>query len=101
MSDELALAQIENLTADDYKAAFTMMREQMAESDLLMLKAHYKSPNYDITATQLAYKASFPSFETANLKYGLLAGKFLEFFQIQVQKYVKLKCIGLFRKLKR
>lgn len=93
MSDKLALEQIDNLTADEYRAAFAMIREQMAESDLLMLKAHYESPNYDITATQLANKVGFPNFETANLRYGLLAGKFLKFFQIQLKRYVKLNAL--------
>jgi len=91
--DELALARIENLTANEYKAAFTLTHEQMAESDLLMLKAHYESPNYDITATQLANKVGFPSFKTANLRYGLLAGKLLQFFQIQFERYVNINAL--------
>ena len=70
----------------------------MAESDLLMLKAHYKSPNFDITATELADKVGFPNFETANLRYGLLAGKFLEFFQIRLKKYAKLNALVYFNK---
>jgi hypothetical protein len=82
MSDELALAQIKRITVDEYKAAFSVLREQMAESDLLMLKSHCESPNYDITATQLSHLVGFQNFNTANLRYGLLAKKFLEFFQI-------------------
>jgi hypothetical protein len=91
--DELALARIESLTVNEYKAAFTVTREQMAESDLFMLKAHYESPNYDITATQLASKVGFPSFTTANLRYGLLAGRLLQFFQIQFESYVNINAL--------
>jgi hypothetical protein len=93
MSDELALAQIDNLTADEYRAAFAVIREKMKESDLLMLKAHYESPNYDITATQLANKVGFSNFEAANLRYGLLAGKLLKIFQIQLKRYIKLNAL--------
>ena len=92
------LAQIENLTVDDYKTAFTVLREQMTESDLLMLKAHYEALNYDITATQLANKVGFRNFETTNLRYGLLASKFLELFQIQVVGYAKLNALVGFDK---
>jgi hypothetical protein len=95
MSNELAISQIDNLTVNDYRTAFTVLHEQMAESDLRMLKAHYKSPNYDITATQLANMAGFPSYETANLRYGLLAGKFLHFFQINLTRYVKINALVL------
>lgn len=47
-----------------------------------MLKAHFESPKYDITATQLSRLVGFQNFNSANLRYGLLAGKFCEFFQI-------------------
>ncbi len=93
MSDELALAKIKKITADEYKVALSEIREQMAESDLLMLKTHYESPNYDITSTQLAHKIDFSSFAAANLRYGLLAGKLLEFFQIQVTSRAKLNIL--------
>jgi hypothetical protein len=95
MSDELAISQIDNLAVNDYLTAFTMLHEQMAESDLRMLRAHYEASNYDITATQLANMAGFPSYETANLRYGLLAGKFLRFFQIHLTRYVKINVLVL------
>jgi hypothetical protein len=82
MSDKSALAKIEHLTVDEYKAAFVVVREQMAVSDLLLLKAHYEFPNCDITATQLSRKVSFINYHSANLRYGKLAGKFCDFFQI-------------------
>lgn len=93
MSDEVALAQIDNLTADEYKVAFAAIREKMTESDLLMLKAHYEAPNCNITATQLASKVGFLSFKAVNLRYGLLAGKLLKFFQIRLKRYINLNAL--------
>ena len=90
MSDRVALSQIESLTIQDYINAFNILREQMTESDLRLLRAHYESPNYDITATQLANLTGYPNYETANLRYGLLAGKFLRFFLITLLRYVKI-----------
>ena len=93
MSDERALAKINKLTNDDYQAAFLAIREEMADSDLRILKAHFESPNYVITATELASKVGFANFQAANLRYGLLAKKFLEFFQIQLIDYVKINAL--------
>lgn len=93
MSDKLAISQIDNLTVNDYLTAFNVLREQMTESDLSMLRAHYESPNYDITATQLANIVGFPNHETANLRYGLLANKLLHFFQIHLTRYVKINVL--------
>src|SRR4051794_25691389 len=93
MQDQRAIAKIEKLTADEYRAAFIVLREQMSESDLDMLKAHFKSPKHIITATELAVKVGFSTFGAANLRYGLLANKFLEFFQIQLTEYVKINVL--------
>jgi hypothetical protein len=97
MSDELAIAQIDSLTVNEYMTAFTMLHEQLTESDLRMLKAHYQSPNYDVTATQLANMVGFPSYKTANLRYGLLASNFLRFFQIHLARDVKISVFVLFK----
>jgi len=89
-SDEKAFAKLDKLTADEYQAAFMAIREQMADSDFQMLKAHFESPNYLVTATELANKVGFANFNAANLRYGLLAQKLLDFFQINISKSVKL-----------
>ena len=96
MTDELAISQIDDLSADDYKTAFTALREQMSESELLMLKAHYQSPAYDTTATQLANLVGSQRFLTANRLYGHLAGKLLRFFQIKLERYVKINVLVFF-----
>ncbi len=82
MNDQLAFNQIENLTVDDYITAFRQLRERISNSDLLILEAHYKSPNFDMTATQLANRVGFKNHSAANLHYGRLADKFLKFFNI-------------------
>jgi hypothetical protein len=93
MGDERAIAKLNELTADDYKAAFIAIRDQMADSDLRILKTHYESPNYVVTATELASKVGFVNFNAANLRYGILAQKFLDFFQIHLAEYVKINAL--------
>ena len=89
MNDEQTISKLDELTADDYQAAFMAIREQMAESDLRILKSHYESPNYVVTATELASKVGFENYNAINLRYGLLAKKFLDFFHLRLEKYVK------------
>jgi len=97
MNDELAIAQIEKITADEYKKAFIAIREQMAESDLLMLKSHYEATNHDVTSSQLTSMVGFSgNIGAANLRYGILASKLLEFFQIQLKNQVKLNILVTF-----
>jgi len=93
MSDEQAIAKLDRLTADDYHAALIVIREQMTDSDLRILKAHYESPNHVVTATELANKVGFANFNAANLRYGLLAQKFLDFFQINLTEFVKINAL--------
>ena len=93
MGDEKAIAKLDKLTADDYQAAFIAIRGEMADSDLRILKTHYESPNYVVTATELASKVGFANFNAANLRYGLLAQKFLDFFQIHLTEYVKINAL--------
>lgn len=90
MSDEKAIAKLDKLTADDYQTAFMAIRKKMSDSDFQMLKAHFDSPNYIVTATELANKVGFANFKAANLRYGLLAQKLLDFFRINISKSIKL-----------
>ena len=90
MSDGKALAALDKLTADDYQEALMAICERMTDSDFKMLKAHFESPNYLVTATELASKVGFANFNAANLRYGLLAKKLLDFFQINISEGVKL-----------
>ncbi len=82
MSVDPTLTHIENLTVEAYKTAFFVLRDQMSPTDLLMLKENYTAPQHTTTATRLGRAAGFPSFHAANLRYGLLARKFCDFFQL-------------------
>lgn len=82
MSTDPILAHIERLSVEDYKTAFFILRDQMSRTDLLMLKENYTAPKHTTTATRLGRAAGFPSFHAANLRYGLLARKFCDFFQL-------------------
>jgi hypothetical protein len=46
-----------------------------------------------VSATELARKVGFANFQAANLRYGLLARKLLDFFQIHLSEYVKLNAL--------
>src|SRR5258706_7366039 len=88
------LEPIDRLTVDNYKTAFSVLRDGMTASDLLMLRIHYQANKYDVTATELAGLAGFRNHEAANLRYGRLASKFLRFFQIQLPaNYVKIHAL--------
>lgn len=88
------LKQIEQLTANNYAQAFSEIREQLNDSDIEMLMAHYRAPNHDITADQLAESVGFTRFESANLRYGLLADKLLKHFEIELEEYIKLNVLA-------
>lgn len=76
------IERIELLSVANYKSAFMSLRDQMTESDLLMLKVNYESSSHTTTATRLSRAVGFANFNAANLRYGGLAGKFCEFFQV-------------------
>jgi hypothetical protein len=85
VSERSIKAQIESLSAQAYKTAFTHLHDQLSKTDWLMLKDNYQSPDHTTTATRLARAAGFPSFHAANLRYGLLARKLCDYFQIYPQ----------------
>jgi len=91
-----AMSRINKLTADDYAGAFEQIREHMPESDLLLLSSHLQAPNHDVTAAQLARLVGFARFQAANLRYGTLAGRLLEFFQIRLERRINLNILATF-----
>jgi len=93
MNDDYVLSQLESLTADDYVRAFEALRGQMSESDMRLLRAHYEAPGHVITAAELAHKIGFANYKAVNLRYGLLAKKFLEFFGLSLTKYMKVNAL--------
>ncbi len=65
---------IDSLTKDDYKRAFLTL-QPLADHELALLNAHYRAPEYTITASQLASAVGYENYGAANLHYGKLAGK--------------------------
>lgn len=59
-------------TVDAYIQAFSEIRERLSESQLRMLRAHYESPNHQLTTRQLAAAAGFSSHTPVNSQYGRL-----------------------------
>lgn len=74
---------IDNLTTRDYVKAFQGLKDVISERDLKMLKANLDSPYHTITATRLSNIMDFPNYNSANLRYGTLAGKFCDFFKVE------------------
>ena len=94
MSDDYdVLRRLESLTADDYVKAFESLREQISVSDMRLLEAHYEAPGHVITSAELAHKVGFANYKAVNLRYGLLAKKFLEFFGLSLAKSVKVNAL--------
>ncbi len=91
--DEEVLKQLDSLTTDDYEEAFQALRDKMNKSDWRLLEAHYRAPGHVMTATELANKVGFAGYRAVNLRYGLLAKKFLDFFGLSLVKYVNVNAL--------
>ncbi|KAA3658122.1 MAG: HNH endonuclease [Chloroflexi bacterium] len=87
---EFEQLEIDQLTNEDYKLALTNLKGALSATDLRILKANYESDKHTITATKLANRVGFANFAASNLRYGLLARKFCEFFQIQPNQYLSI-----------
>lgn len=71
---ELSERDIEGApSAREYERAFVILLPKMADSYVAMLRAHLRSPNQLISATELAKAAGYSGYEGANLHYGKLA----------------------------
>jgi 5-methylcytosine-specific restriction enzyme A len=56
-----------------YRAAFSALRDQITDNQLLMLRRHYQAPARTITAAQLARAVGYDHYGAANGQYGPLA----------------------------
>ena len=92
-NDYDVLRRLESLTVDDYVKAFEALREQISVSDMRLLEAHYEAPGHVITSAELAHKVGFANYKAVNLRYGLLAKKFLEFFGLSLAESVKVNAL--------
>ena len=66
MGDGRALEKLDKLITDDYHAAFFAICEQMAHSELCILKAHCESPNYVVSATEITSKVGSANYNASN-----------------------------------
>lgn len=73
----------------EYVHAFQKILEELPESYLAMLKAHYLAIDRTLTATQLANATGiYKDWNTANLHYGLLGKRLHDELLIQLPKRV-------------
>jgi len=75
--------KINNLSIEDYKNAFSALKHRISESDIKILQINYESPNFTITAKQLARKMNYENYNAANLRYGSLASYFCDYFKVK------------------
>ena len=68
----------------DYVRAFQKILQDLPDSYVLMLKAHYKAPNRTITSTQLAEACKFHNYNAAVLHYGTLGSRLYEQLPIKL-----------------
>lgn len=81
----------------EYVHAFQKILEDLPESYLAMLKAHYFAPDRTLTATQLANATRiYKDWNTANLHYGLLGKRLHDELLIQLPKLANGKYIYTF-----
>jgi hypothetical protein len=73
-----ANARTTSPAAVEYVRAFQKIIQDLPDSYVLMLKAHYKAPNRTITSTQLAQACSFHNYNAAVLHYGTLGSRLYE-----------------------
>ena len=80
--------KIEDISTEKYIEAFRTLELNDMQRKLVVL--NYDSPEYTISAHDMASKMGFAGMAAANLKYGTLAGKFCEHFGVDVEPLVKI-----------
>lgn len=75
-------------TAENYKAALSLLEEAMPPRHRLMLEAHYNAPMRAVTARSLASAVGYSHYGTANLQYGTLSRKICEILGLHLKYHV-------------
>lgn len=88
--------RVEQITQEKLKNAISNVA---TDTDILMLKAHYNSPNHTISAKGLAREMKFSSLGESNLKYGGFAGKIIKYLEIEPKPEQNLAVLVDFNKL--
>ncbi len=75
-------------TSKEYKAALSLLEDEMPLKHRLMLEVHYRAPGRRLTARQLAEKVGYASFGAVNLQYGTLARKICDILGLRLEYHV-------------
>lgn len=75
-------------TPEAYKAAFSILEEEMPVKHRLMLELHYHAPKRTVTARSLAESVGYAHYGAVNLQYGTLARKVCEILGQQLKYHV-------------
>lgn len=62
-------------SAEMFTSALSVLAHTMPQSHRDLLLIHYRAPNHEITARELAAALSYKNHQAANLQHGKLAGK--------------------------
>lgn len=82
--------EINEITVQQYIEAFNLLEINELEKKLIIL--NYEAPEHTITSAEMASKMGFVGMAAANLKYGVMAGKFCRHFIISTDPLVGIFC---------
>lgn len=85
--DKRAKSRTSPPQVQEYVRAFQHMIQDLPDSYLAMLKAHYHAPGRTMTATQLSKAGGYKNWSSANLHYGLLGKRLYDELPIPLPKY--------------
>ena len=74
-------------SSNEYISAFRNILKDLSDGHLAMLRAHFRSPNHRITATQLADAANYSNYNAANLQYGNVGKLLYEEYPLDIPRH--------------
>ncbi len=96
LSDMEALAaepesgvEMEEITMQEYKDAFTAIKPSLTVGHCAMLKAHFHAENHTVTATELAEAAGYANYGGANLQYARIGKMLADYLRRELPKHSK------------
>jgi hypothetical protein len=75
-------------TFKEYKAALSLLEDEMPPRHRLLLEVHYRAPGRRLTARKLAEQVGYASFGAVNLQYGTLARKICDILGLRLRYHV-------------
>lgn len=83
----IASSRTQPTDSAEYVRAFRNTLSGLSDGQLAMLRAHYRAPNFRITATELANAAGYSTYSAANLQYGNVGKALFEEYPLNIEKY--------------